>query len=794
MRTYKKAYIILSFLIPITIYFSLFSIFGLITNKNFIYSDNLSQYLPTYKYLYNVLHGTATFPYTFSKGLGGTMFGALFYGLSSPFNILLYFFSDIELFMIISILFKIGLSGLTCFLLLNKKGFKHINCLIFSLTYSLSGYLCLYFIHIMWLDAVWLLPLLIIAIDKIISKDNDLMYIFILFISLLSNYYTGYMLTLFSVFYYIQQLYLKYDDKYFIKKNIKRILKFLLITFLVGCLVMFILIPVYYESLEFYRASSKWNFINLVFLDLFSGTYVGYENIYNTLNENAILIYCSTFSILLNVLYFLNKSISKKEKISTTILLLFMLLPVFIKPLDRLWHLFTNTSYFSYRYSFILILLIILNSIKTFELDSIYNKKIKFFLVFYLILSCSMIFTIKTNSAVYNLSLSNVFITLLFMIIGAILIYYKKNKLAYCLIVIELIFNLGITCFHLKKTQTYELKEKSVNILQKYNSSSYRIETTKNFTLNDGLYGNYNGVTTFLSSQNKRNILFGLCLKNTSFNNTYKYIHYNTFYDILVSLKYIIDKNINLNYKLLEEFEIDNIKYYLQENPYALNLGYTVSDKIKDFDIFNNKENSYFSDLFSSIDGEKNDYLIQLNLEKINSKAYIMKKNKRYSEIYLTTEFIPTNIDISKISQKDNRIIYFDQNNEDVKFEFQEDIQNLKAYTIDIEKIKNFVNNREQLILNENKGNFLSGTINVSKDSIMMLTMPYERGWAIYVDGIKVNYYELLDSFIGIDLTKGFHKIEMYYYIPGLELGIIISLSSLIIIMTYEIRKKDRLL
>lgn len=79
MKTIKKyKYHILAFLTPLIIYTMAFLLKGAMIDRMFVISDAEGQYLPTYQYLYNVLHGQATFPYTLTKGIGGSMYGAFF--------------------------------------------------------------------------------------------------------------------------------------------------------------------------------------------------------------------------------------------------------------------------------------------------------------------------------------------------------------------------------------------------------------------------------------------------------------------------------------------------------------------------------------------------------------------------------------------------------------------------------------------------------------------------------------------------------------------------------------------
>lgn len=89
----------------------------------------------------------------------------------------------------------------------------------------------------------------------------------------------------------------------------------------------------------------------------------------------------------------------------------------------------------------------------------------------------------------------------------------------------------------------------------------------------------------------------------------------------------------------------------------------------------------------------------------------------------------------------------------------------------------------------------ITGSIETLKDNQHVLfTFPYSKGWTATVDGEKVEMTPLLDgSFTGIQLPDaGEYNIELSYNIPGLSIGISISLLSLggLAIYTYRQRKK----
>ena len=72
--------------------------------------------------------------------------------------------------------------------------------------------------------------------------------------------------------------------------------------------------------------------------------------------------------------------------------------------------------------------------------------------------------------------------------------------------------------------------------------------------------------------------------------------------------------------------------------------------------------------------------------------------------------------------------------------------------------------------------NHLSGTIDLSKDKILCMSIPYSNGWTATVDGEKTKILRGNYMFMALPLTMGSHVINLYYCPPGLKAGIIVSL------------------
>lgn len=87
----------------------------------------------------------------------------------------------------------------------------------------------------------------------------------------------------------------------------------------------------------------------------------------------------------------------------------------------------------------------------------------------------------------------------------------------------------------------------------------------------------------------------------------------------------------------------------------------------------------------------------------------------------------------------------------------------------------------------------IEGTVNAAEDGVLYLSIPYEKGWSVYVDGKKTDTVKLLDSMLGVKLGAGKHTIKLKYTPEGFPLGLTVSLVSLgfvILIIILEKRFK----
>ena len=805
--------------------------------ENFLIADMGSQYNSIYAYIWDVLKGNASIFYSFGKSLGGNMASTIGYYAGSPLNFMYIFCkkADIPVMTFIIYLIKIGLSSLFMYTFLNYKVKKDKYNLIFSIMYALMAYNVNYYFNNMWLDVIMLAPLIIMGIDKLIEKKSILLYVITLTLAIISNFYIAYMMCIFCLIYFIYQLFIKYKPKQFNEyKNI--IFRFIFGSLIaVGISLMFLLPEVFNlkeimrdsinrTDLEFELKMLPKQFINIVLPKI----YIGSHNTTSVLSRVRPNIYSGMLSLVLLYFYFLNKNFKLREKVISGLILLFYLISFISPHLNLLWQAGTLPNGYVCRYSFTFSLFIIYLSTKTFmKLDKI---KLKYFIIFIIIFLLMDIIVLRQE--LVFIENSDIIITTIFVITYLIIIYSfmnikeeQKNQLAFVtflIVMIELFINFKL-CFitndDLKVSNDYKkFYNDTCEKISNYRTDTgfYRIDGDYQHSYLDSWTCNVNTITSSLSTNSGSLYSFW---KENGGNITYTTIIYDMnklpIFDSIFGVKYI-KSNTKLkdpDYKLYDKIPVtyNNKKTYkyIYENPYVLSLGFVIPKDYKN--IYNNIKTKDSVDsinrLMKTLSGNDEDVLIKYNKEYLDNGEYKFNINngsdyiylsfdyeiytnwKLYDSIYINDEYVVSsqsyNVGNIKIKNKYKNSI--------IKVSVKDVIQsnnhdNLEIYYIDMDVFKKDIylmkkNQLTNIIINGNK---VTGIITADEDSVLFTSIPYEKGWKVYIDGKKENYEKVVNEFIGIKLTKGKHKIEMIYYPHHLGIGIIITIISILELIIYE--------
>lgn len=801
MRQIKK--FMVAFCIPIFLFLVSYYLLGYtVRHENYIISDMKGQYVALFSYLQDVFHGNESIFYSFRKGMGGSMLAAFAYYLSSPLNLVLIFFekANIPIALFLILILKIGLSGGTMYLYLSKhyKTNKNMTYL-FSTSYALMGYVLQYYFHIMWLDAVYLLPIVLLAIDHLIEQNKKGFYLFLLFITIVSNFYTGYMICIFSLLYFIIQMSLQ-------KRKIisTTTLHFLVCSILAVLLSAGLLLPTVIELRAVYRSpvDNLWNVLDIAsnFKELLSKLYIGAHNCKNVLNYHGTNLYGGVFIVVLVYFYFTNTDISLKRKMLWGGLLIFLVISSIFPFLIYLWHGFSIPNGFMNRNAFLLTFLLILLSFESYnQLGSISLKKnLILFSIFALV---SLVVYLEHYE---YLHLQEIVLTGCFLSIYVHILYmmrYKQNHSFFIILfvlsaVIEILLNFQFTFQGTTDIATLG------TIISEYENlnldSNYRMGNQYAYSGLDSMVANRPTLTTFLSTNTKKIHEFMTNVGYPSSGNTQVDINENTIViDSLLNVGTYIKKNKSIGYEVMKPINWLKESTNVYQNPYVLPIGYLIEQNPTSLD--NRNAFRYQNDLIKSFSGimenplelvvemelqgnqfkipiPPGDYYVQIHYNgNVNALRYanviVNERTLKNWEVYgifqITNVENDITVSIPKLTNVTIEGISIYQLNATV---LEKQIEVLQKNTLkDIQK-------------NKNK---LSGTIEVSKKSLLFLSIPYEEGWKVSVDNKPVSKVEIVNAFLGIELDIGIHEIEFEYVPPGVKKGIIVTIICFFITIFY---------
>ena len=805
---HNKIKYLLAFLIPLTCFILLFILRDIIFGRyTILYGDSQYQYYQLLLFLKRVFDGSSNLFYSFSVGFGSPMLATFAYYLASPFNLLVNLFSydKMEIAFTILILLKMSLCGLTMYHYLQYH-FKSKYTLLFSTAYALSFFTIVNYYQIMWLDAYFLAPLLLLGIDKIIKENKYWLYSIILFLIVLTNYYMGFMCCIFSVLYFIYKYLLNNEKNHFKIRN------FLIISLLSGLMTMFLNLPNLLEIMNTGRLGNnlKSYLFNTDFIGILSKLFLGSHNQTEIMNEFTPFLYIGIFNIILLFFYFVNKKIPKREKILSSIFVFILILSVLIVPLNDIWHGFSTPIGFNFRYMYLFNILFISWCLKS--LINIKNvDKLWYYVIFLICLILLEIFIVK-NTIVLIFIYINVILLIIYLFI------FKTDnrdaKILFSILVIaELFFNgymiLDCYVFTYRKylEGRYFEKVDSINSIQ--DDSFYRMEFEKKTAFNDPLNYDYYGVTGWFSSTSVNSDFYNkigyYSDNNTGFYNSYVLL------DSLFGIKYYNSVSKNKYYELIDTKKIsslDNMLYgviymdnYLYKNPYALSLGYMVSHDVrKELDCENGFDcQNKIIKLMTGIDDiyqiEKVEDEIIINSDK--DFYFLVDDSLFLDKFYKMCIGKTICFDLNATS---NRSIFVENKYDigdklKITYEREHNVDNLYVGYFDLDKFKEAYDKLKdnQLNITDFKEYYIKGTIDVSNENVLFLSIPYNDNFKILVDGKETSYYKVIDNFIGLDLTEGRHNIEITYEVKGFKLGIVISLISFISLIIYMRKLKRNL-
>ncbi len=701
-------------------------------------------------------------------------------------------------------LFKIGLCGLGAsiyFLFGIKEKKNPLVILILSVCYALMSYNIMYSQCIMWFNVIALAPVTIFGIEKIIEGRKGGIYILCMTLSLYYNYQLSFMVGIFSVLYLLIRLSEIHEGR------IRISIRFVICNILCIGLFMPVVLSVIPNVISGRMKMDNPMAGRLFYYPFWKVAKQFLSCQYSTIESRGLPnLFCGTFVPLIAFSFFFIPLKPIITRVISALVLVFFMLSLCIVPLNQFWHGFNEPNSFPARYSFLL---------------------------------CFYLLILAYHAISYACGKVKISVSTMYLLYG----------IALLLACIEMYLNAGFVLSSFNLDNNYNIRSayqlqlsKSKDVLKHVDDEDfYRIGRDLSYSLNDGMLYGYNGIGYFSSMFERRTMEFIGMLGYSQREHTLRETGGTPLSESLLGIKYKIAREPELfgYYKSI----YNNGFYDLQYNESALPLGFTVKyhkyspDTDPILSSYKSNHNAFLFQEFiiSEIYGERVHVFenVDYSLEELETDDF---------ERYIKMEFTAANdkpVWIYCKDEHDGRYVsaprrsdYFSRSGN--SYSSSDEQMASSILKVNGKEVYPFVNSLSTMCIylgtfkkgekveveaacisgfddpwlvyfdtdkceevlssigangfevSEHSNGVIKGKINVrDKDEIMVLTLPFMRGYNIRVDGEKTDYGYYREAFLAIKMDPGEHTVEISFIPPGLIPGGIIGTLFLVLSILY---------
>ena len=822
-------------------------------NGTIAWCDMTQQVIPMTADLDDIISGKTGFFLNMQNAGGMSMIGVVFFFVASPLNLLTLAVpkQDLVLFMNVLTMFKLMAAGLTAMLFFRRcmKKLSPLFAACLSVSYAFCGYAVVYYQNSIWLDVLYIFPLLMMGIYHLITKNRILSYVVTLSIMAVVNYYICYMVAVFCILFFALFCYRYKSDKY--KQTGFLFLSGSLIAALITAVVWLPSLLQYFVSGR--TTSVSDNLVGSSFLSEFQSTL-------------PLIIY-STAAIVICVLCVIDKRKRTKHNSTMLMMLVMMLVPMIVEPINLMWH---TGSYMSFpsRFAFITVFIMLICAAQFLEDGSCHisepaTQEHRSKRIMITVLCCAAFalavfltnLTMRRNAVAiekYSRALwsDDSFLAIelkVFFVFacafGLTFFCYKKGRLAKRVFGVLLsgfviaqsvaslnMYVAGAKDYSLDKAQTtravFALDGKIKD------DGFYRVKTTnKHFDVNNiGAMG-YRSLAHYTSLTDRA---YMYAMKKLGYSSYWMEVgsHGGTeLTDALFSVKYKI-----ANTELENEKAIFSTEYYsVYKRSDVLGLGLITDKDISEMDSFDELDRFEVQQkLYQTLFADKDTDTIMTKYEPDSTAEVIINQD---DEDILLTPFGKNSTIVYEFFVKGRQVLYFDcfdklssnlyentygsfsvcvdnvviqndypsQNSNGllrlgeyenclVKVEVNV-LKNVQCksfglYGLNMNKLGRAADKARTADLDEKCG-VISGSCEANAGDKCVLFVPYSKTFNVEVNGERVNYSKAFDDFIAFDLEEGHNEIRITAEPMGLTAGIALSaFGVLFAVGIFILRKK----
>ncbi len=780
-------------------------------DRSFLFSDMYHQYMPFFSEFMDKVKAGDSLYFSWNVGVGSNFLALYVYYLASPLHWLAFLFPKAFLieFMSYLVIVKIGFCGWSfCYYLQKHFQTKTPVTVVFAIFYALSGYMAAYNWNIMWLDCVVLLPVILLGLEKLVKEGKPVLYCITLALSILTNYYISIMICIFLVIYFISLIITS-------EKFIKPVWQFMVYSLLAGGLAAVLLIPEVCAILVTDFGDME-----------FPKKIESYFSILDELARHQICvtterqlshwpnIYCGVAVLFLVPLFAICNKIPVKRRFIMLTLASILLISFSTNILDFIWHGLNYPDSLPARQSFIYIFLILVMCFEVIlHLRDMEKEKLVycFLAAGIFLLFCEKF--VEDEDFLFGVEI----LTAVFMAVWGIVIYYyhhyreKEWQKVLCIValliaIVETGVNTINTSVGTVSRSEYLRGQEDYKALYEYakeeTNDFFRIEKFERRTKNDGILAGYPTASLFSSTLNSTvaNMYESLGMGHSKV--YYCYDGATALMAALLNVQYMIGdtedalqhescvKNNRLFTAVKESGDIT-----LYKNNYSLPFGYVVPT---DFDLpeIKTKEPLKLQNELIKMLGMKSSLFTKVKVMKdVEDVLLVADANAYY---YAVVSGNGTNkVDItgsygtkSLKDLKSGHVMFVGYMEEGDTVRLENGDEDDETPTINVTAYRMNLGVLERVLQELGKqhmenvvydSDHIRGNITMQKAGKVMLSVPYEEGWKVCVNGEVVETGLFADCLMTIDLEPGEYEITMDYDPKGRKEGLIISILSLIL-------------
>ena len=830
----EKLPLILAFVLPILIMLGIFAgkeiwPFG---ENCFLRTDLYHQYIAFFENYGERLRAGGSLTYAFDIGLGSNYLALLAYYLSGPLHIFAFLIPQgwmIE-FITYLIVLKIGACGLAMAWYLSKRyDTRHFGIAFCGVCYALSGYLAAYSWNIMWLDVLWLAPIVMYALEQLVEKDRPFLYCITLGLAILCNYYISIMLCIFLVFYFFCRMVCLPKTNW--KKVLLKFFNFGFYSVLAGALACVLVIPAAYALMGTASANTTFprtvsNYFSILEMIARHLTVVEVE----TGLDHWPNLYCGVAVFLFVPLYYMNRDVDYKEKVINTALLAFLLLSFNTNVLNYIWHGFHYPNSLPCRQSYLYNIVVLTMA---FEGIRALPKITKGKLLGTIGGACALILIIEVVADPEEIPYYACYASLAFICLYGLFCYMHKTRritgitavcLSLCLLIVEMGLNTAVTSVSWVNRTNFMAYDDSydelIEMAKKDNGDAgfFRIERYKLRSKNDGPYFGYESASIFSSTTNAKISQFYKKLGLEGNTNAYAFTGATPLAAAMLDVKYIIaDTEIPENPLFAYVGQATNkagTTSRLYRYKYTLPLGYLVPDDTDTLWAYAAGAPAKVQNSFINVATGVGNILETVTSHVSGSTMTANVDADGYYFVHVTGSVTKVNASVNAKGSTtwDNlgrgyliRMGYLHPGDEIKVSAYDSSASTITAtcYRFDdnsfIEAVNRLAANPFTVtsFVNDRSKTEIRGTVDAGDDSLLVFSIPTEKGWTVTVDGKNAEAVEFANAFVSVHVPAGHHEVALNYEAEGHKLGQLVSLAALLLllflmVMDFIIRSSKR--